>query len=298
MQLLKSIYKFLVTIYFKFNEHNGFLLAAGIAFFTFLSLFPILILIGIALGYSLENAALREQILAYIFKNLPALTDTIRKTIENAVQETINRLIAGRPGAGIIAVIALLWSATGLFGGLGVALNAVYEVKETRNVIIQRLEALGVFLLIILLLLVSFAATSVASVFRAQVLNMLFPQSVASFAWTFLSYAIGFISMILLFLTVYRFVPNVKLTFRDVWLGTLVAGIASEAVKYGFAVYLRVFASKSYGLVYGSLATFVLLMFWLNISAMLLLIGGEINVAYRRQKMGGVKIFEPRKGSQ
>ena len=298
MQRLKNIYKFAVTIYFKFNEHNGFLLAAGIAFFTFLSLFPILILVGIALGYFLESPALREQIIAYVFKSLPSLTDTIRTTIEQAVQDTINKLIAHRPSAGVIALIGLIWSATGLFGGLGVALNAVYEVKETRNIIIQRLIALGVFLLIMLLLLISFGATSVASVFRDQVLNLFFPRQVVTFAWTFLSYAIGFISTLLLFLTVYRFVPNVKLKFKDVWLGTLVAGFASEVGKYGFAVYIHMFASKSYGVVYGSLATIVLLMFWLNISAMLLLIGAEINVAYRKQKMGGVKIFEPRKSSQ
>ncbi len=290
MQILQSTFKFLVDVYNKFNEHSGFLLAAGIAFFTFFSLFPLLLFTGIVLGYVIEGTGVREQILGYVFKNIPALGSFVRSSIE--------ALIGSRSRAGIIALIALLWSGTNLFGGLAVGLNAVYEVKETRNIIMQKLIALGVFLIIIVLIFVSVGASTLASTFRSTVLNLLFPERVVSVAWTAFTAILGLISTLLIFLVVYRLVPNVKLTIKNIWLGTFVAGFVFEVAKYVFAIYLNAFARKGYGLVYGSLATVILLMFWLYISAVLLLIGAEINVLYRRRILGGVKTFEPRKGSR
>ncbi|MCL6473270.1 MAG: YihY/virulence factor BrkB family protein [Firmicutes bacterium] len=290
MQLLRRMAKFLVEVYNKFNEHNGFLLAAGIAFFTFFSIFPLLLFTGIALGYVLEGAGTLEKVLDYVFQNLPTFADFVRVNIE--------ALIKARSSAGIIALIALLWSGTNIFGSLALGLNAVYEVKETRSFAVQKLIAVGVFVLILVLLFVSFGTTTIASVFRDEFLSLLFPQRVVTVAWTIITAILSLISTFLLFLVVYWLVPNVRLTLGHIWPGTLTAGVAWEAGKYVFAVYLDLFARRGYGLVYGSLATVILLMFWLYISAVLLLIGAEINVAYRRRALGGVKAFEPRKGSQ
>lgn len=287
---LRSVFKFLLDVYNKFNEHSGFLLAAGIAFFTFFSLFPLLLFSGIVLGYVIEGSGLREQILSYVFKNFPALSGFVKNSIE--------ALIASRSRAGIIALIALLWSGTSIFGGFAVGLNAVYEVKETRNIFIQKLVALGVFLIIIVLTLVSFGTSTLASTFRSSVLSSPLIRPVASAAWTAFTALLGLISTLLLFLIVYRLVPNVKLSIKNIWVGTLVSGFTFEVAKYFFALYLNAFARRGYGLVYGSLATVILLMFWLYIFAVLLLIGAEINVLYRRRILGGVKTFEPRKGSR
>jgi len=287
--LVKRTYEFLFGVYIKFNKHNGSLLAAGIAFFIFFSIFPLLLFFGVALSFFLETEAAREQVLEFVFQNLPILADL--------VQDTIEALIDRRSSAGFIALLGLLWAGTGLFGALAVGLNAVYEVKETRNLFQQRLIGVWVFFLIILLILVSFGASSMASVFRSAVLNALFPDEIAAFAWTAITAIIGLVSTFLLFLIVYRFVPNAKLTFASIWPGTLAAGLAWEAAKYFFALYLDAFASQTYGLVYGSLAAVILVMFWLYISAILLLMGAEINVAYRQRSKGGVKVFEPRKVS-
>lgn len=290
MHLLQNVYKFLVDLYYKFNEHNGFLLAAGIAFFTLFSLFPLLLFTGIALGFVLENPSTRDQIFDYVLTNFPALADFVRINIE--------ALIESRSSAGIIALLGLLWAGTNLFGSLALGLNAVYEIKETRHFIQQKLISIVVFLIIISLILISFGGTSVASVFRDEVLSLLFPERIVALVWTLFSALIGISSAFLLFLTVYWLVPNVKLKFSNIWIGTLTAGIVWEIAKYGFAIYLNVFARTGYGLVYGSLASIILLMFWLYISSVLLLIGAEINVAYERRRMGGAKVFEPRKASE
>lgn len=287
---LENVYKFLVALYYKFNQHNGFLLAAGIAFFTLFSLFPLLLFTGIALGFVLENPNTRDQIFDYVLTNFPALADFVRVNIE--------ALIEARSSAGIIALLGLLWAGTNLFGSLALGLNAVYEIKETRHFVQQKLVSIVVFLIIISLILISFGSTSAASVFRDEVLSLFFPERVVDIVWTVFSILISISSTFLLFLTVYWLVPNVKLTFSNIWIGTLTAGIVWEAAKYIFAIYLNTFARTGYGFVYGSLASIILLMFWLYISSVLLLIGAEINVAYERWKMGGAKVFEPRKVSE
>lgn len=288
--MLRRAFEFAKTVYFNFNNHNGFLLAAGIAFFIFFALFPLLLSVGIILGYVLESAELRRQVLEYVFQSVPGLADVVRDQIE--------KLIRARSSAGIIAFLGLLWSGTGLFGGLALGLNAVYEVKETRNIVTQRLLAIAVLIIVIVLFLVSSGATSIAAVFRDEVLSSLFPGQVVTYTWRFLSYAIGLVSTLLLFLVVYRLVPNVKRPLKSIWPGTLAAGTLWEIGKYGFAFYLENFATRGYGAVYGSLATIVLVLFWLNISSMLLLLGAEINVVYHHREKGGVKIFGPKAASQ
>lgn len=266
MPTLKRIYKFLYTVYFKFLEHNGFLLSAGIAFFIFFSLFPFLILLAIVIGYVIEGPELQKEILGGIFGNIPAIAQYVQTDV-------IKPLISHRPIAGIIAGFGLLWAGLGFFGGLAAGLNAVFEVKETRHYLFIRAWAFVVSMMMLTLLIVSILASSFASTLRDQVFAFLFPAQVATLAWIAVTALIGFVSTMLLFLITYRLVPNVRIPFRYLWLGTLVAGTTWEIGKYGFAIYLNLFASKSYGLIYGSLASIVLLMFWLYISAVLLLLG-------------------------
>lgn len=273
--MLRKIYDVALMIYFSFVKHNAPMLSAGIAFFTFFSFFPLLLFMAIVFGYYLEDQALRDQILNYVFSNIPALGSLVKTNIES--------LIAGKSNAGVIAVIALLWSGIGAFGGLSVALNTIYEVQETRHFVVQKLLALLAFALIITLILVSFATTTVASIFKEKVLVLVLKEPFISYSWTFLSHVIGIISTLLLFFVVYKLAPNVKLHVKHIWLGTIVAGVFWEIAKRIFAIYLNAFAFTSYGLVYGSLAVIVLFLFWLYLSAMLLLLGAEINVAYSRK---------------
>jgi len=289
LRFLRGAFEVLEEAYNKFNEHGGSLLAAGIAFFIFFSLFPLLLFSGVFLGFVLEDPAVRDQIMGFVLANFPALAGFVRDSI-------IEPLIQLRPSASVIALLGFLWAGTNLFGGIAIGLNAVYETTETRNIIAQKVVSIGVYLVIVALLLLSFGATVLASIVRDEVLAFLFPEQVVALAWTLFNAGLGIFFTLLLFLTIYKWVPNVKLAFGSIWVGTLAAGLTWEVAKYGFAFYLNTFAREGYGLVYGSFAAIVLLLFWLYISAALLLVGAEINAAYTRRRMGGVKVFEPRKG--
>ncbi|MBE0447041.1 MAG: YihY/virulence factor BrkB family protein [Actinobacteria bacterium] len=291
MHFLRNTFEFLKEVYFKFNKHSGSLLAGGIAFFIFFSLFPLLLFSGIVLGFVLEDPAVQNQVMDFVLANFPALAGFIRDSI-------IIPLIDFRSIAGIIALLGFLWAGTNLFGGIAIGLNAVYETAETRNILVQKFVAIGVYLIIAALIFFSFSATALATVFRDEILRLLFTGRVIVAVWTLFNTVLGIISSLLLFLIIYKLVPNVKLSFKSILPGTLVAGLTWEIAKYGFAFYLNAFAREGYGLVYGGLASIVLLMFWLYISAVLLLLGADINVVYGRRAMGGVKSFEPRKASK
>ena len=75
--------------------------------------------IGIVLGYVLQSTTLRQEIITYVFQSFPALTGTVQTTIESFLQSN-----HARGSAGLIALVSLLWSGTGLYGGLAAALNA------------------------------------------------------------------------------------------------------------------------------------------------------------------------------
>jgi membrane protein len=272
MKAVRGLYDAAVEIYFRFLRHNGFLLSAGIAFFSFLSIFPVFLLLGILLSYLFESTQVQQQILAYIFSRIPSLSGVVKTNLEAMIQS--------RGSAGIIAIFGFLWSATGLITSMSIALDVVYDVKETRNVIRHRTMAAIVLVLIFILFVVSFTATAFVSVIRSESLTQLLPPLLNSLIWAVILRVVGFASTFLLFFIVYRFIPNKRLTFRDIWLGTLLASIAWEIEKLVLALYFELFGNASYGLIYGSLASIIITMFWINISSMLFMLGAEINVLY------------------
>jgi membrane protein len=276
MKAVHGLYDAVVKIYFRFLEHNGFLLSAGIAFFSFLSVFPVFLLLGILLSYLFESAQVQHQILAYIFDRIPSLSGAIKTSIE--------AMIRSRGSASIIAIFGFIWSATGLVASMSIALDVVYDVKETRNVVRHRTMAAIVLVLIFILFIVSFAVMAFVSVIQSEGFTQLLPPLLNSLIWTVLLRLIGFASTFLLFFVVYRFMPNKNLRFHDIWLGTLLASIAWEIEKLVLALYFELFGNASYGLIYGSLASIIITMFWINISSMLFMLGAEINVLYNERR--------------
>jgi membrane protein len=167
---------------------------------------------------------------------------------------------------------------------MSIALDVVYGIKETRNVVRHRTMAAIVLVLIFVLFILSFSATAFVSVIRSEGLAGFLPPLLNSLIWTILLRLIGFASTFLLFFIVYRFMPNKNLRFHDIWLGTLLASIAWEIEKLVLALYFELFGNASYGLIYGSLASIIVTMFWINISSMLFMLGAEINVLYNEHR--------------
>ena len=102
----------------------------------------------------------------------------------------------------------------------------------------------------------------------------------AGFIWDAASYLIPFGLSFAAFAVLYRVVPATNVRLRDVWLGALVAAALFEATKVGFAFYLENFSN--YDIVYGSLGAVAAFLFWVYLSAMILLFGAEVASEYPR----------------
>jgi membrane protein len=199
------------------------------------------------------------------------------KTLQ-ANREVIGQVRSQSQGWLLLVGIAVgLWSAPSTVLLLMVAVNAAYEVEETRPIWKRLLLSIGYTLGLAVLTIV------------ATVLMMVGPQAVAWLAneigigtlfvglWTWLRWPLAVVLLMLVVAIAYYIVPDVDEPFRFVSPGAVLAVIGWLAVSIGFSYYVAGFAN--YGAIYGSLSAVIVLLLEFFISASVLLLGAEVNAA-------------------
>ena len=182
---------------------------------------------------------------------------------------------------GIVSVVGLLWSGSNLFGVTAAVFNRFFGASD-RGFIRQRLIDFGVMIVYAVLLTVSVGASSITGVL-VGISERVVPFQLPYFAFL-LGWLISFGSAFLMFLVLYRVVPNVPLTFRDVWPGALLSAILFMFLTQAFPLYLRFLGSGFAA--YKALGVFLLLMTWFYFLGMILVAGGLLNAmlcGYKQQ---------------
>jgi membrane protein len=250
------------------------LLAAGVAFFSFLSLFPAIIAAVLTWSLIADPSTMRDQA-----RNAAAALPSAARDL---LLQQINSLIA-KPaqslGVGLVISLALaLWSASGGVGNLMSAVNLTYDEEETRGFVKRKAIALGLTLAMIVGGLLALGLVAAApAVFDAIGLP----------AWTRVLLEIGRWLLLLALVAVglaiiYRVAPDRDAPqFKWVSTGALVATVIWLVASFAFSLYVDNFSS--YGKTYGSLAAVVILMLWLWISFYVVLLGAEINAESEAQ---------------
>lgn len=229
--------------------------AAGLAFNAFLTMFPIILGLVAILGLFLRDTAFFtavERVLVSIFPVDARDNRDVEATMRAATQH------AGTLGA--VSLLVLLWSGTGLFASLEFALNHIYGVAG-RNPIQQRISGLrlvGVFVIAIVLAVVLNSAIGLID-------SNLAPLNILA-GWLVLTYLLAWI---------YRFVPNLRLTFREVMPGAVAAGGLIELLTLAFPVFYRLTHTAS--AYTKGFAIFFFLATWLYLLSQLLLMGAVLN---------------------
>lgn len=255
----------------KFLDDDCMHMAAGIAYYALFSLFPLLLGLIAILGLLIESAEVQERLLEMASQVFPASAEVVAQNMKGVV--------ASRGAIGILSLVGLLWSATAIFAAIRRSLNRAWDVERERPFLKQKLVELGMVTGVGLLFLVSMGATAffrVALQFLPLQLQSLEDGPWWEIAVTLFPLVFSFI----IFALVYRFVPNAKVTWGDVWPGALLAAVLFEAGKNIFAWYLANFAN--YSLVYGSLGAVIAFLFWSYLSALILLLGAELAAEYSR----------------
>jgi membrane protein len=246
--------------------------AAELAYFFFFSVFPLLLVLTSIVGVlSRESWELRAQLFDYLADILPD------PDVSTLVHETVVEVGEGGSGTTIsLGLLFAFWAASRGMNAVNRLLNDAYDIEETRPLWKRRLIALVLTLVfavfVVTSLLLMFAGHEIAAWSADQLgAGPLFEQ-----VWAVVQWVPVFLLVVTAFEIVYNYAPD--LPDRKVrWLtpGAVAAVTLWVAASLGLRLYLDLFGD--YGRTYGSLATVIALLIWFYLTAMALLLGGEIN---------------------
>jgi len=245
-------------------------MAAGVAYYAVLSLFPLLLGLIAILGFFLPSETVQEELFDFFERNMPGAIDVLEQNIEDVIQL--------RGAIGAVSIVLLLWSASAMFGALGRAINRVWDVHKDRPFVIRKLRDLTMALGTGALFLLSLGATTTFAILRGT------DVAVLGIAADSGARILGFLFSLAIFLVLYKFIPNTKTYWRYIWPGALLSAILFEIAKNLFVFYLDHFAT--YESVYGSVASVIILLFWIYISAFIIILGAELSAEYGRMREG------------
>ncbi len=247
----------------RFSKH-GTREAAALSYYATFSLFPLLLLVIIVIGTALGPAAARNQIDSILRLFLPV-------NAANFLQENIALALEQRGSFGLVAGVSLLWSSLGLFSSLSSALSRTFRDENPRNTWHQRLVGLAMMIALSVLLVASLAATVMF-----VLLDFVFFYQRSSWI-SFGAFIIPLSLSVAIFAFLYRFIPRQRVRWDAIWVAAFIGGGLWELAKRLFTWYLDNLAS--YNLVYGSVATMIVLMFWIYLTGIIMLLGAEICVS-------------------
>jgi membrane protein len=263
--------RFAVRLYQKAFHDDIFSRAAQVAFYFSFAIFPLLLVLvsifGLVIGSTDE---LRLELFKYLRQVMPLSASAL---VENTVTEVAANSSSGKITIGFLIAI---WSASQGFDSLRIALNHVYGYRETRWWFSTK--ALSLVLTFVTGLL--FAITLTLMFYGTQSIEFLLNSEGISITspiyFNILKGTIIFLVLLLTFAIIYNLCPNHQ-QFRWHWLtyGTIVAIVFWLILSTFFRLYLSYF--DSYSRTYGSLGAVIILMFWLYLTALVILVGGAIN---------------------
>jgi membrane protein len=259
----------------EWMEDDAPSLGAALAYYTVFSLAPLMTIAIAMAGFFFGKEAAQGQ----IFDELRVLLgEEGGKAVEEMVQSANAQPTAGVV-ATIISVIILLFGASGVFGQLQASLNAIWGVKAkpgrgVLGLIKDRLLSFGFTLVVGFLLLVSLLLTA-GMALMADWIGGLMPGSEA------LAYILNIVlslSMItLLFATIFKFLPDAKIAWHDVWIGAFLTALLFTIGKFALGIYL---GKSGVASSYGAAGSLIVLLLWVYYSSQILFFGAEFTQVY------------------
>ncbi len=269
-----SWWEMLKMTYSDWSEDKAPRLGAALAYYTVFSLAPLLVIVLAIAGLVFDPETVRSQI-------------SQQAGLGEQGEEGLTMLVEGaeKREAGIVAtilsIVAILFGATGVFIQMQDALNTIWEVEPKpkqgvwgfiRNRLLSFTMILGIAFLLLVLLVVSAALHGVQEYF-----GHLMPMP----GWTaqLLDVVVSFGGITLLFALIFKYLPDVKIGWRDVWLGAAVTALLFTLGKFLLGLYL---GRASVASAYGAAGTVVIIMLWAYYSSQILFFGAEFTQVYAK----------------
>ena len=261
----------------EFSDDNVPRLGAALAYYTLFSVAPLLLVVIAIAGIVFGREAARGEIFAQM-----------RGLIGASGAEAVQSLVASaaKPKTGVIAMVigvaTLLLGASGVFGELKGALNTIWEIPPRPSggifgMIRERFLSMAMVLGVGFLLLVSLVLDTAVAAF-AKFAGRRLPGGEA--LWHTIELALSFAVITVLFAMIFRFLPDTRIAWRDVWFGAAFTALLFVVGKFVLALYL---GKKSVSSSYGAAGSLIVLLLWVYYSAQILFFGAEVTQVYARR---------------
>ena len=261
-------------------------LAAEVAFFALLSVFPGLL--GVAAGLGALDSLFGSEVAGQAQREVTALlraflTDRARGTVE-AIEALFDR---GSAGVFTFGVVAALWAASRGMATVLRTLSQIYDVEETRSRLRRRIVALGLAGASVMLVVLTLAALVLGPLFGAGrvVARWIGVDAVYGAVWQWLGIPLAFVALLAWAAVVFHSVPHRHVGWRQHIAGAALTGVLWLLVSFGFRLYLQLFGGNP---VFGVLGGALAVLLWLYMLSLALLIGAELN-AVLAERSGDVR---------
>ncbi len=262
-------------------------LAASLAYYTLLSLSPLLVLAVSVAGLVFGEEAARGQIAHQLQQVFGAEAgEAIQSMVANAKQPGSGIL------GGIVGIVVLLFGASGVFGELQDSLNTIWEVaprpgRGIWGIVKDRFFSFTMVVGVAFLLLVSLIVSAALAALGEWVSGV----AGTEWIWQIVNFVVSLALITLLFALLFKVTPDVELRWRDVWLGALVTAALFTLGKFLIGLYV---GKAGVGSTYGAAGSLVVLVVWVFYSAHILFIGAEFTQVHTRAMGAPV---EPKRGA-
>ena len=271
---VKSLFDLLKTSGKNWIDDKAPRLGAAVAYYTVFAIPPLFVIILYLVSLVVDPETIRQQMFSEVGG---MIGEQSAETIESAMTAQMEN----KKGtfASILALLTLIVTATGLFMELQSALNSIWGVEEKpgqgiKGFIVNRVLSFTMVIGIGFLLLVSLVVSAGLSALGKYV-SVLVPG--LDILWMIANAAVSFAVITLLFAMIFKVLPDVKIAWKDVWVGALITSLLFTAGKFALGLYL----GKSTAVTaYGAAGSLVLILLWVYYSSQILFFGAEVTQVY------------------
>lgn len=258
-------------------------LAAALAYYTLLSIAPLLVISIAIAGFVVGPEAARGQIAGEIGG---VVGGDAAKAVEAVVASA--RSPEGGVIGTVVGVIVLFFGASGVFVELQSALNTIWEVEpkpgrgllgEIRDRFLSFTMVLGVAFLLLVSLVLSAGLSAAGRLFAGSLPG-------GEVVWQVVNFVFSYAMIAGLFALIFKYVPDVEVRFRDVWIGALVTAFLFTIGKLLLGLYL---GKASVGSSYGAAGSFIALVVWVYYAAQIVFLGAEFTQVSARRRGAEIK---------
>lgn len=248
----------------EMKKQNISAYAASIAFFFFLSVVPMLMMVCTIIPYT---PLTEEDLVTAVTELTPELVDPLAESLISEVYDKSVELLS-------VAIIATVWSAAKGVMALMQGLNAINGVEEKRNYfVIRGIASLYTIVMLVVVILSLFLMVFGNQLVKLALYRIPNLRTVVAFAMNF-RFVLVWVILTLLFAAIYTYVPDRKLKFKEQIPGAIFSAVVWSVFSWGFSIYVTY--GNSYG-IYGSLSIIIIVLLWMYFCMYITMIGAYLN---------------------